>query len=91
MFWNYTLRELFLICDAYVHKSNVAWEHTRNIEFANYNTQYNPNNGKKIFKFKRPSDLYRLPCDNPVSRKPIIIDKERQRLAVDKAKRILKL
>ena len=76
---------------AYKHKENLQWEHTRKLEFTMYNVQYSGVSGKKIFKYKKPTDLYSLPTDITINRKPIIIDKERQRLAVDKAKRILKL
>ena len=41
-------------------------------------------------KIKKPSDVYKLPSDSVVSSKPVKIDKDRQRKAVEAAKKVLK-
>ena len=91
-FWSYTMRELYLTCSAFQLHQHFEWERTRNVEFANYNVQYNFTTGKKVFKsIKKPSDLYELPTDVTINRKPIKIDKERQLRAVERHKKTYKL
>ena len=64
---------------------------TRNIEFAIYNSTYAGMSGTRPFKkIKKPSDVYKLPSDSVVSSKPVKIDKDRQRKAVEAAKKVLK-
>lgn len=88
-FWNSTLRELFLMGMAHDNRELRAWERTRNIEFAMYNTQYGAMSGKKIFKsIKSPKDLYTLASDK--NNKPVPIDKKRQLIAVNRFKDWLK-
>ena len=86
-FWTGTLRELYLIAKFYENDQNSRWQRTRNIEFAQYNVQYNAMNGKKIFKnLKKPRDLYELPSDGTRYVKDLKIDVLRQKLAIEQMK-----
>ena len=58
----------------------------RHLEFAIYTNAYAGMSGVKVNKnIKKPSDLYPLPSDKKVYKK-IIIDREQQKLSVDKVK-----
>ena len=75
------------MCLYHQNENTTRWEHTRNIEFAQYNVQYNSMNGKKIFKnLKRPRDLYELPSDGIRYVKDLKIDVLRQKLAIEQMK-----
>ena len=80
------MRELRLMCKRYEHDQLLRWQRTRNIEFAQYNVQYNQMNGKKVFKnIRSPKDLYALPSDR-ISTTPVKINKDRQKSAIEQMK-----
>ena len=60
----------------------------RHLEFAIYTNAYAGMSGVKVNKnIKKPSDLYPLPSDRKVYKK-VIIDREQQKLSVDKVKQM---
>ncbi len=94
-FWKYTLRESGLLAKAFRENNTAQWEHTRQIEFAlRDSTVLLPMGAKKIVKvfdtLKAPTDLYRLPADERIPKKEIVIDKERAEKAVNTMKQWLK-
>ena len=69
-----------------IHLSTLELQ--RNLEFAIYTTTFAGMNGVQVYKkIKKPTDLYSLPSDNRIYKK-IIIDREQQKLSVDKVKQM---
>ena len=88
-FWRYSLRDSGLLLSAFFHKQVLEWERTRNIEFSMYSTQFNPMNGKQVFKnIKQPQNLYKLPTDK--KQEPIKRDRKREERAINNMKQWLK-